>query len=181
MSTPPATVTRKIHQAAQGDRDAVEWLWNRYVRLLYAMAGDNRESRIRSGAGDTSDLVAEAGLKFLRENFFEGIQDRRHFHKLLRRVISGKAIDFNRREILRATEPSESLTQVPLFDQSMAIVDITDLFAQLPATLYETATTYMEAGNEQEASRILNLTRYALRKQLLQIRDVLMQHLGNAD
>src|SRR4051812_34630841 len=105
MSTSePGSVTNQIRRAAAGDRDASAWLWERHRKLLYAMAADRCDTEGRSGAADTSDVVAEAGVRFADEEFFVGVKDRRHFQARLRQVISGKASDQRRRDSIRRAE-----------------------------------------------------------------------------
>jgi len=103
------SVTHNIDLARGGDVDAKAWLWERYRNLLYEMARDHSNDDTRSGAADTSDVVAEVGVRiFLADDIFDDIEDSEHFKNLLRRIVAGKAIDLQRRNTVRRRTPSTS-------------------------------------------------------------------------
>src|SRR5262245_35139325 len=99
------SVTRMIDLARQGDVDAKVRLWERYRKLLYAMAHDSPEDGPRSGAVDTSDVVAEAAFRFFEADLLQHVQDRKHLQNWLRQLVRGKKIDLARREAARPTTP----------------------------------------------------------------------------
>jgi hypothetical protein len=99
------SVTRMIDLARQGDADAKLQLWLRYRKLLYAMARDGSDDDQRSGAADTSDVVAEAGRRYFSADLLDHIRDRKHFQNWLRQLVHGKRTDQARRETARPTVP----------------------------------------------------------------------------
>jgi RNA polymerase sigma factor (sigma-70 family) len=175
-------VTNRIRNAAEGDRGAAAWLWERHRQLLYAMARDHRHDESRSGAVDTSDVVAETGVRFAEDSFFAGVKDHVHFRARLRQVIRGKAIDFRRQQALRHTEELHDDAHA---SSSAGIgflnAEMNDLLEQLPLTLHKTALVFMERGNEREAAEHLDISRHELRIRLDQIRDELSKLLGGND
>jgi hypothetical protein len=75
------SVTRMLDLARQGNVDAKVQLWERYLRLLYAMAYDVMDDEHRSGAQGTSDVVAEAGVRFFTSSLLENVRDREHLQE----------------------------------------------------------------------------------------------------
>lgn len=173
-----SAVTHQIKLAAQGDYDAKTWLWERYRKLLYAMAHDHQDNDSRTGAADTSDIVAEVGVRFTGNDLFAHVRDREHFQALLRHVVRGKAIDQIRREMARPADELGDDSQVAPAVQDYQLAEMNDLLDQLPLILHETALTMLEWGNEREAAEKLRITRHELRNRLEQIRDIWSKHLS---
>jgi hypothetical protein len=170
------SVTHNIDLARGGDGDAKAWLWERYRRLLYAMAQDHSNDDTRSGANDTSDIVAEVGLRMSKDNLFAGINDRKHFKYRLKQVISGKAKDQIRRANMRKADVLDDDAKGKE-DIGFLTAEMYDILKILPLDLHETAIQLMEFGNERDAAESLEITRHALRQQLEQIREQLKMHL----
>jgi DNA-directed RNA polymerase specialized sigma24 family protein len=176
------TTMRLIDLANKGDIDAKGQLWERYRKLLYAMAHDIPTEE-PSGAADTSDVVAEAAVRFLAADVLEGIKDRDHFKNLLRQIVQGKKIDMIRREEARPAQPladDSGLAPVGPVVQDFILIDLRDLLNNLPLSLHETAVAYMECGNEREAAEELKITRHEFRNRLVRIRGIWAKALGEA-
>ncbi len=175
------SVTEMIDRARQGDVDAQVQLWERYRKLLYAMARDGSDDDLRSGATDTSDIVAEVGLRFFTADLLANIQDRHHFKNWLRQLVRGKKIDLARREAARPAVPladdSGAAPSGPGL-QDFVLVDLRDLINALPLTLHEAALAYMELGNERDAAAALKITRDEFRNRMASIRVLWSQSLG---
>jgi DNA-directed RNA polymerase specialized sigma24 family protein len=171
-----------IDLARAGDAETKLKLWERYRNLLYAMARDVSDDDDRSGAADTSDVVAEAAARYFGANLFRDIQDRRHFLSLLRRIVHGKAIDLHRREVVRPKDllPEESLcapTDPTIYEG--LLVDLRDLMEALPLHLCQTAYALLEYGTERVAAEALCVTRHEVRNRLAQIRKIWARELGD--
>lgn len=170
------SVTHNIHLARGGDGDAKAWLWERYRRLLYTMAQDHSNDDTRSGANDTSDVVAEVGVRMSQDNLFAGVKDRKHFKYRLQEVISGKAIDQIRRANVRKADEFDDDAKGKE-DIGFLNAEMNDILETLPLTLHKTAIAQMEHDNERDAADALGITRHELRQRLEQIREHLEKHL----
>jgi len=171
------SVTKALDAARAGDVDAKVWLWERYRSLLYAMAQDHSDDDTRSGAADTSDVVAEAQSRIFADDFFDDIESREHFKNLLRRIVAGKAIDLQRRNKVRKADLHED-GSVGADDLGFQIAELEDLKGKLPLQLYQTVEAILEHGSEQVAADALGITRHELRKRLKEIREIWAKYLG---
>ena len=178
----PGSVTQMLGRAKQGDAEAKRELWERYVKLLYAMARDGTDDDHRSGTADTSDVVHEVAVRFLAADL-DKIADRKHFQNWLRQVVRGKRIDLIRRESARPAGALGDDSAAAPADEHVGFLnaEMNDLLESLPLTLYDTALTYLECGNEREAAERLGISRHELRHRLEQIGTALKRHLGGDD
>jgi len=174
------SVTKALDAARAGDVDAKVWLWERYRSLLYAMAQDHSDDDTRSGAADTSDVVAEAQLRIFADDFFDDIESREHFKNLLRRIVAGKAIDLQRRNKVRKADSfNEHAELEPVAKLNLRLDVLNELKEGLPLHLYQTVEAMLEHGTEQAAADALGISRHELRNRLDEIRVIWSKHLGD--
>lgn len=134
------------------------------------MAADHRDAHNRIGAVGTSDLVGEVSVRFVDPQFFANVKDRKHFRSLLRMVVSGHAIDRNRRESLRQAQLFDDAHSQGKDDLNFLVVEMQDLLEELPLDLYNTWRARIESENERDAASKLGITRHAFRKRWERIR-----------
>ena len=170
------SVTHNIVLASGGDGNAKAWLWERHRRLLYTMAQDHSDDNTRSGANDTSDVVAEVGVRMSQDKLFVGVKNRKDFKIRLRKAISDKAIDQIRRAKVRKADELDDDAKGEE-DIGFLNAEMNDILETLPLTLHKTAIAQMEFDNERDAADALGITRYELRQRLEQIREHLEKHL----
>lgn len=140
------SISQYIERLKQGDSDAADQVWNRYVRRLIQFA-KNRFTTRRKSVTDEEDVVQQAFCDFfqmVKEDRFSRLEDRNDLWQVLAMLVDRRAKDILRHQYSQKTGEglvrTESVFQTSPHDSdSPGIASLEDL---LPTP--ETAAVFWE-------------------------------------
>jgi RNA polymerase sigma factor (sigma-70 family) len=140
------SISQYIERLKQGDSDAADQVWNRYVRRLIQFA-KNRFTTRRKSVADEEDVVQQAFCDFfqmVKEDRFSRLEDRNDLWQVLAMLVDRRAKDILRHQYSQKTGEglvrTESVFQTSPHDSnSPGIASLEDL---LPTP--ETAAVFWE-------------------------------------